>query len=94
MYGLTTAESTKWSQDLSLIHRAHKLVIFVLEDFEKFAHQTAKRQSVLYNILDFINTPGVQVWIVPMPTPLYAPPMGCAILHGRRHMLVTSSRLE
>ena len=33
----------------------------MLEDFDKFAHQTAKRQSVLYNILDFINTPGVQV---------------------------------
>ncbi len=33
----------------------------MLEDFDRFAHRTAKRQSVLYNILDFINTPGVQV---------------------------------
>lgn len=51
----------KLMTDLS---RSHKLVIFVLEDFDQFAQQSCKRQVVLYNILDFINTPGVQAVLI------------------------------
>jgi len=36
----------------------HKVVVFVLEDFDKF---TAKRQAVFYNILDTMHGPDMQV---------------------------------
>lgn len=38
--------------------RVHKVVVFILEDFDKF---TAKRQLVFYNILDTMHGPDMQV---------------------------------
>lgn len=38
--------------------RVHKVVVFVLKDFDKF---TAKRQAVFYNILDTMHGPDMQV---------------------------------
>jgi hypothetical protein len=35
----------------------HKVVVFILEDFEKF---TGKRQAVFYNILDTMHGPDIQ----------------------------------
>ncbi len=40
------------------LRRVHKVVVFVLEDFDKF---TAKRQAVFYNILDTMHGPDMQV---------------------------------
>jgi hypothetical protein len=40
----------------------HKVVVFILEDFEKF---TGRRQAVFYNILDTMHGPDMQAGSYP-----------------------------
>lgn len=42
--------------------RVHKVVVFILEDFEKF---TGRRQAVFYNILDTMHGPDIQAGSCP-----------------------------
>lgn len=46
-------------QILQELGRGHKVVIFVLDEFDLFARKA--KQTALYNLLDSVQTAGVQV---------------------------------
>lgn len=55
-------ENITFLRDLARqLRRVHKVVVFVLEDFDRF---TAKRQAVLYNMLDTMHGPDMQAALV------------------------------